>query len=51
MLQFVWNRKCKKCQGQCYLEKTENDEYLICIQCGRSEIIVEAKPVKVPVAR
>jgi hypothetical protein len=50
MPNFVWNRKCKKCRGQCYLEKTEDGEYLVCIQCGRTEKIEENKPVEVPVA-
>jgi hypothetical protein len=49
MLKFVWNRNCKKCHGQCYLEKAEDGEYLVCIQCGCTENVTERKPVKVPV--
>ncbi len=49
MPNFVWNRKCNRCRGQYYLEKTEDGQYLICIQCGRTEKLVELKPVKEPV--
>jgi len=49
MLNIVWNHKCRKCQGQCYLEKTDDVEYLVCIQCGRYEIVENRQPVKVPV--
>jgi hypothetical protein len=51
MPKFVWNRKCKKCQGQCYVEKNEDGEYLTCIQCGCTEKLEERKPVAAPVAR
>jgi hypothetical protein len=50
MLKFVWNRKCRKCHGQCYLEKTEDGEYLVCIQCGCTENVTKPQPVKVAVS-
>lgn len=38
---IVWSRRCKKCKGQFYLEQTEDGTYLVCIQCGHSEVIVD----------
>jgi hypothetical protein len=38
---IVWSRRCKKCKGQYFLEQTEDGAYLVCIQCGYSEFIID----------
>jgi DNA-directed RNA polymerase subunit M/transcription elongation factor TFIIS len=45
MSYIVWSRKCKKCKGQFYLEENEDGTYLVCIQCGYSERIVDEELV------
>ena len=45
MIKIVWNRRCLKCHGQCYLEKNEDGRYLVCLQCGRNEKVDEPEPV------
>jgi hypothetical protein len=39
MIKIVWNRKCKKCKGQMYLDNSEDEDYLVCLQCGHYEKI------------
>jgi hypothetical protein len=41
MSYIVWSRKCKKCKGQFYFEENEDGAYLVCIQCGYTERIVD----------
>ncbi len=50
MSYIVWSRKCKKCQGQFYMEEFEDGAYLTCIQCGYSEKIgdTESAAVQLP---
>jgi hypothetical protein len=40
MSYIVWSRKCGKCGGQFYLEENEDGQCLTCIQCGRSEGVI-----------
>jgi hypothetical protein len=45
MSYIVWSRKCRKCKGQFYLEENEDGHYLVCIQCGFSEKVVDEELV------
>ena len=45
MSYIVWSRKCRKCKGQFYLEENEDGQYLVCIQCGFSEKVVDEELV------
>jgi Zn ribbon nucleic-acid-binding protein len=45
MSYIVWSRKCRKCKGQFYLEDNEDGHYLVCIQCGFSEKVVDKELV------
>lgn len=45
MSYIVWSRKCPKCKGQFYLEESEEGAYLVCIQCGCNEKIVDSELV------
>ena len=38
---IVWSRRCRKCKGQFYLEESEDGTYLVCIQCGYNEKVVD----------
>jgi hypothetical protein len=41
MSYIVWSRRCRKCKGQFYLEESEDGSFLVCIQCGYTEKIVD----------
>ena len=45
MSYIVWTRKCRKCKGQFYMEENEDGHYLVCIQCGHSERVVDEELV------
>jgi DNA-directed RNA polymerase subunit M/transcription elongation factor TFIIS len=45
MSYIIWSRKCRKCKGQFYLEDSEDGHYLVCIQCGHSEKVVDEELV------
>ncbi len=47
MSYIVWSRRCKKCKGQFYLEESEDGTYLVCIQCGHSERIVDQELISI----
>jgi DNA-directed RNA polymerase subunit M/transcription elongation factor TFIIS len=42
---IIWSRRCRKCKGQFYLEENEDGNYLVCIQCGYTEKIVDRELV------
>lgn len=46
MSYIVWSRRCRKCKGQFYLEESEDGAYLVCIQCGHSEKVVDEELVQ-----
>jgi DNA-directed RNA polymerase subunit M/transcription elongation factor TFIIS len=43
MSYIVWSRSCRKCKGQFYLEESEDGAFLVCIQCGYTEKIVDSE--------
>ena len=43
MSYIVWSHRCRKCKGQFYLEENEDGNYLVCIQCGHSEIVADSE--------
>ncbi len=45
MSYIVWSRRCRKCKGQFYLEESEDGTFLVCIQCGYTEKIVDEELV------
>jgi hypothetical protein len=45
MSYIIWSRKCRKCKGQFYLEESEDGAYLVCIQCGYTEKVVDKELV------
>jgi Fe2+ or Zn2+ uptake regulation protein len=45
MSYIVWSHRCRKCKGQFYLEENEDGAYLVCIQCGYTEKVVDSELV------
>jgi hypothetical protein len=43
MSYIVWSHRCRKCKGQFYLEENEDGAFLVCIQCGYTERVVDQK--------
>jgi hypothetical protein len=46
MSYVVWSRKCRKCNGQFFLDQDEDGYELVCIQCGFSERVVDDELIK-----